>query len=202
MARTDVPLRPLGELVDVLGGGTPSKDNEAFWVGSIPWVSPKDMKSPEIFDSIDHISEAALASSACKLIEPPAVLFVVRGMILTHTLPVAISRVPLAINQDMKALLPREGLDAEYLAYVLSGASRQLLAQVEIAGHGTRRMKTETWQGLLIPLPAPFEQRRIAARVREALDYVDEMRRLHEEALKETRALHSKILRKAFAGEL
>lgn len=33
-----------------------------------------------------------------------AVLFVVRGMILAHTFPVALTRVPVTINQDMKAL--------------------------------------------------------------------------------------------------
>jgi len=46
------------------------------------------------------------------------------------------------------------------------------------------------------------EQRRIVTRVREALDRVDESRRLREEVLSEAHALRSVILRKAFAGEL
>lgn len=32
-------------LKSVAGGGTPSTDNPAYWNGTIPWVSPKDMKS-------------------------------------------------------------------------------------------------------------------------------------------------------------
>ena len=34
----------LGDVVDFLSGGTPSKENATFWNGSVPWVSAKDMK--------------------------------------------------------------------------------------------------------------------------------------------------------------
>lgn len=50
---TQVRTQPLGDLVTVQGGGTPSKQNPLFWDGSIPWISPKDMKSREICNSID-----------------------------------------------------------------------------------------------------------------------------------------------------
>jgi len=63
------------------------------------------MKDREIRDSIDHISENATEESSAKLIDPGAVLVVVRGMILTHTFPSAVLRVRAAINQDMKALI-------------------------------------------------------------------------------------------------
>lgn len=175
-------LRPLGDLVDVHGGGTPSKERPEFWRGTIPWVSPKDMKCWDISDAIDHINEAAIEQSACKLIQSPAVLFVVRGMILAHTLPVAVSRVPVAINQDMKALTPKSGVDAEYLALMLAGAAGILLGRVEIAGHGTRRLATTAWMSLPVRVPNFEEQRRIVARVQDARSKADEIRRLREEA--------------------
>jgi type I restriction enzyme S subunit len=40
-------------------GGTPSKMNPEFWKGTIPWVSPKDMKRPRLNDVTDHISQEA-----------------------------------------------------------------------------------------------------------------------------------------------
>ena len=94
---------------DSYGGGTPSKGNADFWSGQIPWVSPKDMKTDRIADAEDHISKEAIENSAAKLIPPGAVLMVVRGMILAHSFPTALSCVPLAINQDMKgrASIPR-----------------------------------------------------------------------------------------------
>jgi type I restriction enzyme S subunit len=64
----------LNHLGFVMGGGTPSKSKKAFWSGSIPWISPKDMKIDYIFDARDHISNEALAKSSVKLIPENSVL--------------------------------------------------------------------------------------------------------------------------------
>ncbi len=99
------PLVALDDLVSVSGGGTPSKSRPEFFTGQIPWVSPKDMKCWEIFDSQDHITQEAIDNSSTKLIGTGAVLVVIRSGILKHSLPVAINRVPVTLNQDMKALV-------------------------------------------------------------------------------------------------
>lgn len=109
-----------------VGGGTPSKDNDEFWGGDVPWVSPKDMKRPRIDDTEDKITVAALGSSACTLIAPGAVLIVVRSGILQHTIPVAMNDVAVALNQDMKALLPDERVQCAFLAYQIQGCQREL----------------------------------------------------------------------------
>jgi type I restriction enzyme, S subunit len=189
-----VLLKPLSDLVDVFGGGTPSKKEQSYWKGSIPWVSPKDMKRWEIHDTIDHVSRSAVTETACKLVEPPAVLMVVRGMILIHSVPVAISRVPLAINQDLKALVPREGVDPDYLAFMVAGAAPELLARVDIAGHGTRRLPTEAWTSLKIRVPAMAEQRRIVARVRDCLERIDEIGGLRDAMVAEGAAVVSSFV--------
>jgi type I restriction enzyme, S subunit len=72
--------------VESLVGATPSKDREAYWIGSIPWVPPKDMKLEVLFDSEDHISKEAVQDSAVSEIEAGAVLIVTRGMILVDRL--------------------------------------------------------------------------------------------------------------------
>src|SRR4249920_2005662 len=99
----------MGEVGRWFGGGTPSKANPRFWTGgNIPWVSPKDMKRDVITDAQDHITEEAVNSSATNLVKPGSVLVVVRSGILKHTLPVAIADREVALNQDLKAVLPRE----------------------------------------------------------------------------------------------
>ncbi len=177
---TTHPRRALGELIEAFGGGTPSKKAPEYWSGAIPWVSPKDMKRWHIDDAVDHISTAAISETSCKLIPPPAVLMVVRGMILAHSVPVAVSRVPVAINQDMKAFRPKEGLDAEYLALVLTGAREALLERVDIAGHGTRRLPSDAWADLKVPVPELEQQRRIVQRDSGALSRIEELLGLHE----------------------
>ena len=102
---------------DIYGGGTPSKSHPEYFEGSIPWVSPKDMKSDIIMDSIDHITEEAVENSSTKMVPKGAVLMVIRSGILKHTLPVAIAAVELTVNQDMKAFIVGENVTAKFLMY-------------------------------------------------------------------------------------
>lgn len=153
----------LGHLVDVKGGGTPSKDEPGFWDGDIPWVSPKDMKVLRLSDSEDHVTEKALKQSVLQLIPSGAVLIVIRGMILDHTVPVALTQRPVTVNQDMKALLPKAGVHGPFLAWQLIGLNPALLARVEEAGHGTKALRTEQWRKLPLAIPTPAEQHSIAA---------------------------------------
>ena len=126
------------------GGGTPSKANASFWSGHIPWVSPKDMTRDRLHDTADHISNEAVTASATSIVEPGAVLMVVRSGILRRTIPVAINIVPMALNQDMKALRPRHGnIKSEYLQLLIQGNQTALLgawrkwgATVESIEHG------------------------------------------------------------------
>lgn len=102
-----VPLRELGKWS---GGGTPSKTNSSFWEnGTIPWISPKDMKTDRILSAEDLITAVAVKQSATNLVPAGSVLMVTRSGILRHTFPVAVAEVPVILNQDLKALIP--GLD-------------------------------------------------------------------------------------------
>jgi type I restriction enzyme M protein len=176
------PQMPLRELVMLRGGGTPAKTNAAYWEGDLPWISPKDMKVREIFDSADHISAEATTRTAAKLIEPSAVLIVVRGMILAHTVPSAVLRVPATINQDMKALVPDERLSPEYLCLALWARNRELVALTERSTHGTRKLGTERLLDFAIPLPSREEQEAVVELDRNLRQQSEEFARLTEEA--------------------
>lgn len=147
------PTSPLQELADFISGATPSKEIAAFWDGTIPWVSPKDMKRRELHDAIDHVSERALVATNLKLIEANTVLIVVRGMILAHTVPVCLARVPVTINQDMKALGAKGDATAEFLQWALLTQHHRLLRLVTTAAHGTKKLDTEALAALEIPVP-------------------------------------------------
>ena len=121
------------------------------------------MKRPEIEDSIDHVTEAALDETSLRLVPPGSLLLVVRGMILAHSVPVATTEVPVTINQDMKALVPdREIVHPVFFRYSLQGLEAALLSLVEEAGHGTRCLRSELWRRFEIPLPPLPTQRAIA----------------------------------------
>jgi hypothetical protein len=51
----------MGDVVDLISGATPSKNANSFWVGSVPWVSPKDMKRDFLFPIVIPNNEQCLA---------------------------------------------------------------------------------------------------------------------------------------------
>jgi type I restriction enzyme S subunit len=192
-----VVAKPLRELVRVVGGGTPSKRNPAYWTGSIPWVSPKDFTELLINDSVDHISEAAVSESATNLVPAGSVLVVVRSGILRRKVPVAIAGRALAINQDLKALVPKAEVESQYLAYFLRGHQELLLKCVKL-GATVQSIAVPRFLDIEIPIPDLAEQRRIAARVEDLLRSVDEARALNQAAQSDLDALGRSILSTSF----
>jgi type I restriction enzyme S subunit len=161
------PIRHLGELVELGSGATPSKENTTFWTGTTPWVSPKDMKAEEITDAEDHVSTAAFEKTNLQLIPKDTVLIVVRGMILANTVPIRICRLAVAINQDMKALLPKQQVQPEFLRWSLQSQHAHLLNRVSTAGHGTKKLDSERLREVTIPHPPLALQKEFAERVTE-----------------------------------
>lgn len=143
------------------GGGTPSKDRLDYWNGTIPWVSPKDMKTEIISDSEDHITEAGLESSATKLVASGSVLMVVRSGILKHSIPVAINDRPVTLNQDMKAATFNNLVIAKYFYYFVTGNQLNLLFEWRKAGATVESIEQEYLLNSMMPIPTIEEQTKI-----------------------------------------
>ena len=167
----DVPahwdIRPLKYLVSFASGGTPSKERTEYWEGDVPWASAKDLKSDRLSDTMDHITEQAIHDGAVTLVASGAVVVLVRGMMLARTFPVVQIDVPMAINQDLKALIGHVGVHNGFLAWLLRGTSAETLNRLDEAGHGTKALRMEAWTSMKLPVPPPEEQHRIA-------DFLDE----------------------------
>ena len=148
---------PLGSCGQWFSGGTPSKAIQRFWGGGVPWVCPKDMKQFELHQSIDTITGDAVVAGT-RLMPPGTVFIVIRGMILAHTFPVGVSTKEVAFNQDMKAIVPKQGLMGRYLAYWLSSRPHRFLKLATTATHGTRRFDMDELQAVFVGVPPPKEQ--------------------------------------------
>lgn len=164
-----------GDLGQTIGGGTPSKSNPNFWDGNIPWISPKDMKVDFISESIDAISQEAIEGSAVKLIPSGSLLLVVRGMILAHSFPVAITRVPVTINQDMKAVVIN-GFDEGYVLLMMKALKMKFIDLVDRSTHGTCKLVSEKLWSKKLPIPPLAEQHRIVAKVDELMALCDALK--------------------------
>jgi len=173
----DVPAHweivPLKYVISMKSGGTPSKENLAYWDGDVPWASSKDLKTETLSDTQDHITQKALDDGAAELEPAGSLLTVVRGMILIHTFPVVQTLVPMAINQDLKALMPNSKLSPDFLAWLLRGTSAETLARTDEAAHGTKVLRIERWTLMPVPIPPLAEQSKIIAGLMEQLGRLD-----------------------------
>ena len=153
----DWRLFPIKHMVRIVGGATPSKEREDYWIGPIPWVSPKDMKRDTISATSHCISEMALANSPVSIVPKGAVLIVVRGMILARLVPVCRLGCNATINQDMKALTSRGNIISNhYLHRMLQGFQDVIMSFVDEAAHGTKTLRSDRFFSLKFPMP-PFE---------------------------------------------
>ena len=171
----------LGDCVVLQSEGTPSKSRSDFWVGIVPWVSAKDMKSYWIEDTEDHLSEQG-AEEATRIVPEGTTLLLVRGMTLHNDIPICRVRRPAAFNQDVKAVLAREGTDPEFVPYLLLGNKAKLLSSVDSAGHGTGRLNSDTLLNLPVRIP-PLQKQHAIAHILGALDDKIELNRRMNETL-------------------
>lgn len=181
-------LIPLGEIVEIRGGGTPDKQVPAYWNGDIPWASVKDFKSGVLDRTVDRITTEGVAASATQVI-PAGHIIVPTRMAVGKA---AINTIDLAINQDLKALFPKPDVDTRYLYHALLGNSDKLLEQA--TGATVKGIKLDVLRGLKIPLPPLKEQKRIAG----ILDQAAELCRLRPRALDKLNTLGQAIFHEMF----
>ena len=176
----------------IFGGGTPSKSYPEYFTGSIPWVSPKDMKSSVISDSIDHITEEAITHSTTNLVPANSVLMVIRSGILKHTLPDAINSVPVTINQDMKAFVPNESIKAAFLMHYFKAVENDVLSGVR--GVTADNIDFKAFQKRTIIVPPLVLQEQFATFVEQA----DKSKVAVQTALDKTQLLFDSLMQKYF----
>ncbi|MCR9533879.1 restriction endonuclease subunit S, partial [Vibrio alginolyticus] len=118
-SETDIPegwrQSEIGDEVAVVGGGTPSKKNDDFWVdGHIHWTSPKDLSGVQdkvLLDTASKLTEAGLKKVSSGLLPVDTVL-------LSSRAPVgylALAKVPLAVNQGYIAMKCEKVLPPEFV---------------------------------------------------------------------------------------
>jgi type I restriction enzyme S subunit len=107
-------------LCSVFSGGTPSKDNLAFWEGgTIPWLSSSAVNQRRITRPSALISEAGFLGSSAKWVPAGSVLMALAGQGKTKGM-VATLEIPSTCNQSLAAIVPRaDRLSHRYLAYLL-----------------------------------------------------------------------------------
>jgi len=196
---TGLPTRSLSQVATFTSGATPSKKNGSFWEdGDIPWITPKDMKSYELYGSIDRVTRLATEQTNLKSIPAGTPLIVVRGMILAHTVPLGITRTACTINQDMKAINFSDSVLPEFGLACLLAQHDSLLTRVDTAAHGTKRFDLDRLAETLVLVPSLEVQQRFLDALHVARQVVGNSRA----ARIVDQGLFASLQHRAFRGEL
>lgn len=192
-------VKRLGEVGEIVSGGTPSTKVSEYWKGNISWISPADLSGYNqkyISNGRKSISEVGLKHSSARLIPKGAVLFSSRAPI-GYTV---IAGKEVCTNQGFKSVVPNKSLSSEYLFYYLK-ASKQ---KAEKAASGTtfKEISLKAFSQLEIPLPPLPEQHAIVARIEELLSDLDNGKQQLLTAQQQLKSYRQSLLKWAFEGKL
>lgn len=108
----------LGNISEVIGGGTPSTKNYDFWNGNIPWLTPKDLSGYNnryISRGERNITKLGLQNSSARMLPKGAVLLTSRAPIGY----IAIAENDVCTNQGFKSIVLKDGYCPEFFYYLL-----------------------------------------------------------------------------------
>ncbi|MGL2431832.1 restriction endonuclease subunit S [Helicobacter pylori] len=147
----------LGDIAEIIGGGTPSTQITSFWNGSINWFTATEIGITKyVYKSQRTITPLGLKKSSAKLLPIGTILLTSRASIGDC----AILKVVATTNQDFQSLIPLEKINNEFLYYLMLTLKNKLLKLA--SGSIFLGVSPNKIKNLLIPLPPLDEQIAIA----------------------------------------
>lgn len=195
-----IPLKKSGSWY---GGGTPSMSRSEYWEnGTLLWVTAKDMKSDFIEDTLMHTNMFGVENSSANYIAQPAVLFVMRSGILRRTFPVCMVKKPFTVNQDIKALVPTDNIDLEYLFWGCKANEKRILESCMKNGTTVESINSAALRDFEIPISGSNEQIEIVRILDAFFAKEQQAKEAAEKVLDQIELMKKSILARAFRGEL
>ncbi|GAA8161072.1 restriction endonuclease subunit S [Helicobacter pylori] len=154
----------LGDIAEIIGGGTPSTQITSFWNGSINWLTPTEIGITKyVYKSQRTITPLGLKNSSAKLLPIGTILLTSRASIGDC----AILKVVATTNQGFQSLIPLEKINNEFLYYLILTLKNKLLKLA--SGSTFLEVSPNKIKNLLIPLP-PLNEQIAIANILSALD--------------------------------
>ena len=186
----DWEQRKLGEIADIVGGGTPSTAKPEYWNGNIDWYAPAEIgKQRYVSKSIKQITEAGLSNSSAKILPIGTVLFTSRAGIGNTAILTKIG----TTNQGFQSIVPKIDLIDSYFIYAKTA---DLKRYGERTGAGSTFVEVSGKQMSIMPinLPTLIEQKKIGGFFKKADDTIA----FHQQRLNALKQLKESLLQKLF----
>lgn len=187
----DWEQRKLGDLAEIVGGGTPSTSKDEYWDGEIDWYAPAEIANQIYVESSERkITSEGFNNSSAKMLPVGTVLFTSRAGIGK----MAILRKEACTNQGFQSIVPHVN---ELDSYFIFSRSEELKRYGETVGAGSTFVEVSGKQMSAMPLMMPptiDEQRKIG----EYFSSLDNLITLHQRKLEKLRGLKKAYLEKMF----
>ena len=187
----DWEQRKLGDLAEIVGGGTPSTSKNEYWDGEIDWYAPAEIANQIYVDSSERkITSEGFDNSSAKMLPIGTVLFTSRAGIGK----MAILRKEACTNQGFQSIVPRVN---ELDSYFIFSRSEELKRYGEMVGAGSTFVEVSGKQMSAMPLlmpPTMDEQKKIG----EYFSHLDHLITLHQHKCEELQKLKKFMLQNMF----
>lgn len=152
-------LRKIKTSFSIVAGATPKSDVADYWDGAIPWITPADYTTEDVFVLAGRksITQEGLDSCATTIIPSGSIIFSKRAPVGL----VAINRNSLCTNQGCLSCVPRDEVDVKYHYYAMSIFCEQF--DQLASGTTFKEISTEAFANFKLPHPDYHTQQRIAA---------------------------------------
>lgn len=185
----------IGELTDIVNGGTPSTAIAEYWNGGINWCTPSDItkkKTKYLSNTEKTITEKGLSESSASLLPIGTILLCSRATI--GEMSIAASE--MATNQGFKNLICKKDVDNEFLYYALFPLRNKML---ELAiGTTFLEISKSALQSIEVIIPADIiEQTAIAG----ALSDVDSLISSLQELIEKKKAIKQGTMQELLTGK-
>jgi type I restriction enzyme S subunit len=192
-------IKKIGEVCDLMTGGTPPRSKAEYFGGDIKWLVSGDIHRGEIFDCEGRITEAGMQASNAKQLPVNSVMIALNGQGKTRG-TVAILRTQATCNQSLVSIYPKEPgkLLPEFLYANLHGRYQEIRQMTGDSGNDRRGLNMGLIRQMEIPLAPVDEQQRIVGILDEAFDGIATATANSEKNLQNARALFESYLQSIF----
>ncbi len=178
----------LGEIAEIVGGGTPETTKPEYWNGEYNWFTPTEIKQKYIEGSNRKITALGIQKSSARILPEKTLLFTSRATIGD----VGITKVECATNQGFQSFLPNGKYDTEFLYYWIKINKKKFIRKS--SGSTFIEISKGEIQKVRIQMPSYQEQIRIA----NFLSSIDDRLETEKQVLKQYKQQKKHLLQNLF----
>jgi type I restriction enzyme S subunit len=156
----------LGNIAQIVGGGTPRTGVAEYWDGEIRWCTPSDItacRGKYLAETTSNITYQGLKSSAAQLLPPGTLLLCSRATVGE----VRIAATEICTNQGFKSLVCGDRVNNEYLYYAIPMMKPRMVEKA--SGSTFLELSKKDAESLELYLP-PFDEQVAIASVFSDMD--------------------------------